>query len=678
MIAERFRTDLGTALPSARILTGEVDLATFSYDGALDRHRPDAVALVRTAAEAQAVVKACAAHKVPFVCRGAGTNLSGGVIPLRGGVILSTALMTRILSIDTARRVACVEPGLVNMDLQKALEPLGFFYAPDPASFKVCSIGGNVAENAGGPRCLKYGVTSNHVLAVEVVTPDGELRKFSAEEAGPDLCALMVGSEGTLGVVTKVWVRLTPIPESITTLLAAFDSVDAAIACVSRIMAAGILPRTLEAMDKITIDAVEDFLHCGYPRGAEAVLLIELDGAAARVAVEAKAVEGLCREGGTLEFRAAKDAAERDRLWEGRRGAYAAMARLAPNVLVEDGVVPRSMLPEAVRRAKEIAAREGVTVSMLFHAGDGNLHPNMIFDERDPDQTARVKRAGFEILQVCVELGGSLSGEHGIGADKRQAMAWLFSAETLELFRRVKAALDPDDLANPDKVIPLKGEGGEDRKFRRPERIFGEPARFLIEEVRRRVSAGESFTVTGAGTHIGAIGPRAPGGFVSTKPLDQVLDLDNGNYVVTAEAGVPVAALLKAAAAKGLRLPLPAWPGTLGGLLATRPWPGLRDHILGMRVLLGNGDVIELGGKTVKNVAGYDLQRLLLGSWGGYGIILDATLKAYSAPVELPQELPAPLPFKPSDWHRRLKKAFDPDGHLNPWLFTVSGVERFS
>ncbi|MBI4423933.1 MAG: FAD-binding protein, partial [Elusimicrobia bacterium] len=366
-------------LPGGAVLTSQAERLSYSYDGALDRARPDAVVLAREAEHVRRAVAWCAARGVPFVARGAGTNLSGGCIPLQGGLVVSLAPMNRVLSIEADAGVAVAEPGVVNAQLQKELGLVGRFYAPDPASMRVCTLGGNVAENAGGPRCLKYGVTSNHVLQLEAVMPDGSVERFSTDDGGPDLAGLLVGAEGTLGVVTRVWVRTLRAPESIVTILAGFPSIEAAIDCVSAIVAAGVVPRVLEAMDKMTVESVEAYCHAGYPT-SEAVLLIELDGPSAQAEAEAAAVERLCRERGAAELRRASAAAERDRLWEGRRGAYAAVARIAPNVLVEDGVVPRSRLPEAARRVRRIAAEADLVVPLLFHAGDGNLHPNIPYD----------------------------------------------------------------------------------------------------------------------------------------------------------------------------------------------------------------------------------------------------------------------------------------------------------
>ncbi len=658
-------SELQAQVAPGSLLCSPTELSVYSYDGAFDRARPDAVLIARSAADVRRAVAWCAANQVPFIARGAGTNLSGGCIPVKGGLVIALAQLNRILSLDAAGRVACVEPGVVNLDLQKEAEKVGLFYAPDPASFKVSTIGGNAAENAGGPRCLKYGVTTNHVLAAEVVTPDGALARFSLDDDGPELLSLLVGAEGTLGILVKLWVKLTPLPEDTRTILAGFASIDAAVACVSSIIAAGVVPRCLEAMDRPTVESVEVGRPLGYPKDP-AILLIELDGPRADCAREAAAVERLCRESGATSVRAATDPAERERLWEGRRGAYAALARLAPNVLVEDGVVPRDKLPDVVRRIQEISAKHRVKAYLLFHAGDGNIHPNIAYDERDAAETARVKAAGHEMLQACVELGGSLSGEHGIGLDKRDAMAWLFTDETLKLFHRVKDAVDPDHLANPDKLFPIPSSKPGPGFVRPPAGALSKSAAWLVAQVRS-APAGSSFRVRGASTRWK---DAAPAGAVEllTTGLDRVVDLDKRNYTLTVETGVSMDVLHRELEDQSVFVRLPKCGGTLGGLLATRPWAGLREDILGMRVLLSNGDVVELGGKVVKNVAGYDLSRLLLGSWGTYGVILEVTVKIHARPVEVPAALPESKPPKFSPWACAVRKAFDPDGRLNPWL----------
>ncbi len=651
--------ELGALVAPGAYLDDEASLAVYSYDGALDRARPEAVVLPRSAEEIQRVVAWCARNKVPFTARGAGTNLSGGCVPLKGGVVIALAAMNKILDVDSLNGFAVVEPGVVNLALQKELEKAGRFYAPDPASFKVSTLGGNAAENAGGPRCLKYGTTTNHVLAVEAAMPDGSLRKFSLDDAGPEIPSLLVGAEGTLGVITKLWVKTLPLPETILTLLAGFPSLDASIECVSGIIAAGVLPRVLEALDRTTVQSVETYAHAGYPT-TEAVLLIELDGGKDEVAAQAPLVEALCRKFGASEVRSATDQAQRDKLWEGRRGAYAAMARLAPNVMVEDGVVPRDKLPEIVRFIQETT--KGMTAGLLFHAGDGNIHPNIAYDERDAEQTERVKKAGHAILRKCVELGGSLSGEHGIGVDKREAMSWLFSKETLDLFRRIKLAFDPDGLANPDKLFPLS----DGQMIRAPRELSGQAAR-LQELLRRAIASRSEVVVAGTGSRSTK---KGNGVELLTTGLDRILDLDRKNFTLTVEAGKNPRMLCEELKKQGFFLRLPDGGGTLGGMLATKAWPGLREDLLGMRVLLGNGDVVDLGGKVVKNVAGYDVPRLMLGSWGAYGVILDVTLKLHSRSV-CDAKAQEPKPFSPDEWHRRLKQAFDPENVLNPWLIST-------
>lgn len=647
------------------LLTSEAELAVYSYDGVLTKVRPDAVLVARSAEDVRKAVAWCAKTKTPFVARGAGTNLSGGCVPLRGGLVISLARLNRILSLDLGKRVACVEPGVVNLELQKEAEKVGLFYAPDPASFKVSTVGGNAAENSGGPRCLKYGVTTNHVLAVEAVMPDGTVATFSQEQDGPELLSLLIGAEGTLGVITRIWCKLTPLPEEVRTLLAGFPSIDAAVEAVSALIASGVLPRCLEAMDAPTVASVQAQKDVGYPKDP-AVLLIELDGDAAKVRRDAELVERICKERGASAVRAAADAAERERLWEARRGAYAALSRLAPNVLVEDGVVPRDKLPAIVRRIQDIAAKHKVKAYLLFHAGDGNIHPNIAFDERDKEETARVQAAGHEMLQACVELGGSLSGEHGIGLDKRDAMAWLFTPETLNLFRRVKKTVDPDGISNPDKLFPLSGERPEKPGYvRPPSPPLGEHARSLQDKIRDSASVGCKLRVRGASTRR----PDAtPSGVVEllTTGMSRILDWDKSNYTLTVESGISLLALHTELNHAGFHLRLPKTGGTLGGLLATRPVPLVREDLLGMRLLLPSGDVVELGGKVVKNVAGYDLARLVLGSWGRLGVILDVTYKLYANPQDVPHSVPAVTPPSLSPWADKVRAAFDPDGRFIP------------
>ena len=461
-----FLEDLALALGEDFVVTEPERLATYDCDGLTGwRARPECVVLPGSAEEVQAVLRLCARDGVPFVARGAGTGLSGGALPVAEGIVVSVARMKRILAVDLESERVVVEPGVTNLDVTRAVAPHGYFYAPDPSSQQVCTIGGNVAENSGGAHCLKHGFTVNHVTGAKVALPDGELLELGGAaidgDDGPDLLGVVVGSEGTLGIAVEVTLRVVREPEAVVTQLAAFASVDAAGDAVSRIVAAGILPSAMEIMDRFTIQAAEEAYRPGYPDGAGSVLLVELDGVSVQVEEDTAAVDELCRAAGAFEIRTARDAAERALLWLGRKGAFAAMGRVSPDYYVQDGVVPRTKLPAVLRRIDELSEEHGLRVGNVFHAGDGNLHPLVLYDAAVEGQYERAKTLADEILAACVEAGGSLTGEHGIGVDKACAMPSMFSERDLEAFERVRRAFDPGGIANPGKVIPTPRLCGE-------------------------------------------------------------------------------------------------------------------------------------------------------------------------------------------------------------------------
>ncbi|MGI9591972.1 MAG: FAD-binding oxidoreductase [Myxococcota bacterium] len=435
--------------------------ALFAYecDGlTLHSGRPLAVVLPRSAEQVQQVVRACRAAGVSFVPRGAGTGLSGGATAREGSVVIECSRLDRILEIDAEDRVACVEPGVVNVELSQAVDHLGLFYAPDPSSQLVCTIGGNVGENAGGPHTLKYGTTTNHVLAVEMVLPDGELVVLGSPAGfapGYDLVGAAVGSEGTLGIVTKVWVRLTPIPERVETLLALFPDVVSACRAVGVVIGTGMVPAALEIVDQRTIEAVEASVYAaGLPTDVGAVLIVELDGPAVALPPQVERVREIALAEGAARVEVARDDAERQRFWRARKGAFGAMGRLAPDLYVHDAVVPRAKLPEVLERVCAICDEYGLKLANVFHAGDGNLHPNICFDRRDPDELARVQAAGAEILRTCVAAGGVITGEHGVGSEKQDFMGLVFGEADLEAMRHLRAAFDPELVCNPGKIFP--------------------------------------------------------------------------------------------------------------------------------------------------------------------------------------------------------------------------------
>jgi glycolate oxidase subunit GlcD len=457
------RSDLVAALRAivgdAHCLSRPEELLPYECDGlTLHGATPSAVVLPRDAAEVARTVRACRSHGVPFVPRGAGTGLSGGAVAMEGGVVIECSRLDRILEVNADDRYAVVQPGVLNAALSKAVARHGLFYAPDPSSQLACTIGGNVGENSGGPHTLKYGTTTNHVLALQLVLPDGEIVRLGSAtgwSCGPDLVGAVVGSEGTLGIVTEVTVRLTPLPEAVDTLLAIFPDVVSACRAVGRVIQSGLVPAALEIVDRRTIEAVEASVYAaGLPRDAGAVLLVELDGARPAVDRQVARIRDLAAAEGASRVDLARDAGERERFWRARKGAFGAMGRLAPDLYVHDAVVPRAKLPEVLAAVCAIADRHGLRLSNVFHAGDGNLHPNISFDRRDADELARVLAAGREILETCVAAGGAISGEHGIGVEKRAYMKLVYSDDDLEAMCRLRGAFDPDGVCNPGKVFP--------------------------------------------------------------------------------------------------------------------------------------------------------------------------------------------------------------------------------
>jgi len=458
MMTLAFLAALRAALPTQALLIETEALRPYECDGlSAYRQVPLAVCLPETLEQAQSVLRVCGEHQVPVVARGAGTGLSGGALPLADGVVLSLARFNRILEIDPDNRLARVQPGVRNLAISEAVAALGLYYAPDPSSQIACSIGGNVAENSGGVHCLKYGLTVHNVLALKVLTMDGELLEIGAaslDSPGYDLLALMTGSEGLLGVVVEVTVKLLVKPERAQVVLAAFASVETAGAAVAAIIAAGILPAGLEMMDNLSIRAAEDFVHAGYPVDAAAILLCELDGANAEVSEQIMAVREVLFAAGATEARTAQDEAQRLKFWAGRKGAFPAVGRISPDYYCMDGTIPRRHLARVLKRIGELSEQYGLRVANVFHAGDGNLHPLILFDANQPGEMKKAEDFGTDILKLCVEVGGTVTGEHGIGVEKLDAACSQFTAEELAQFHAIKAAFDPAGLLNPGKAVP--------------------------------------------------------------------------------------------------------------------------------------------------------------------------------------------------------------------------------
>ena len=453
--------ELESVVGSHYVLQSESDLLVYEYDGSADKGVPVLVILPENEQQLSQIVIVANSHNIPVIARGAGTGLSGGAVADEGGIVIGMSRLKKIIEVDVDNRYAVVEPGVVNLDLSTHVAPLGLYYAPDPSSQRACTIGGNVAENSGGPHCLAYGVTTNHVLGMEVVLADGSIVWFGGSERefhGYDLRGITIGSEGTLGIVTKVAVRLLRLPEHVKTMLVVFDSIEDASGAVSGVIAAGIVPAALEMMDHFCIQAAEEAVGAGYPKGAGAVLLVELDGLTESVEEESEEIAAICHEFGPMEIRTATDALEREKLWAGRKGVLGALGRLAPNYYLVDGTIPRTKLVEVIQEINNISERTGYPIANLLHAGDGNLHPSILFDERKPGDTENILKIGAEILKVCVDAGGVLSGEHGIGLEKQEQMPLMFTDEDMAAMTMLKLAFGADDRFNPGKVFP-KGSG---------------------------------------------------------------------------------------------------------------------------------------------------------------------------------------------------------------------------
>jgi glycolate oxidase subunit GlcD len=653
MIAESFIRRMEAIVGKKYVRHSNADIELYSYDASLVSGKPGLVVFPSSTEEVSQVMRAAHAEKIPAVARGFATNLSGGVITRDGGLVVSLSRFNKILSINPESRYAVVQTGVTNLEVQEAVAPLGMFFPPDPASQKVATIGGTVGENSGGPRCLKYGVTSNHILGMKMVMADGEIVDIagpSFDPPGYDLRGLVVGSEGCLGMVTEITVKVTPKTESVITMLAIYDAVPHAANSVSAIVRAGILPLTLEMMDNTIILAVEKGGPCGYPQDAAAVLIIEVEGMVAGLKEQADKIVEICMATQCREVRVAKNQAERDLLWKGRRGAFGAICNLSPNYLVNDGCVLRSRLPEALERVVAISKKYGCPVGNVFHAGDGNLHPLLMFDSRNAKELEQVHKAGVEIMELCAELGGTISGEHGVGHEKQDAMHFVFSGNDLNTQQAVKLALDPSNVLNPNKIIPLPPPGKDKLPLTGPtilKRLGGATASGVaeaMEQIKAAKSAKKALRVVGGGTFNG-VGNRlaAKVELLDTSKMTEVIEYDSDNQFITVGAGMTFAAMQEHLASNNQWLPVrppyftaESTVGSMVALAAVGPerqaYGAPRDLLLGLQYIDSSGNMVSTGGKVMKNVAGYDMTRLLTGSLGTLGCITEATWKVSTKP----------------------------------------------
>ena len=673
-LTDKLINNLGAIVGRENVLAKPDELLVYECDGLPQhKHRPRAVVFPSSTEETSAIMRELARVQVPFTPRGAGTGLSGGALALNSGVVIEFARMRKILRVDVENRLAVVQPGVVNLHVSHAVAPYGLYYVPDPSSQPSCTIGGNIAESAGGIHCLKYGTTTDHVIGCRVVLAGGEVVDLGLESTRYDLLGIFTGSEGTFGITTEATLKLSQVPPAVRTLLAEFAEVDDASHAVSAIIAAGVMPAALEMMDHEIIRAVEaSVFAAGLPPDAGAALLIELDGIEAGLDDEARKVTSICMEYGARNCRLAHDETERKKLWAARKGAFGAIGRISPDSMIQDAVVPRSRLPEVLHAAYEIAARNQLRIANVFHAGDGNLHPLICFDSRFEEEVRRVKEAGRELMEVCVGVGGTITGEHGVGLDKRELLPLVFSEADMNAMLSVRAAFDPLNLCNPGKIIPMLRGCGEARAIAadntentdmishqwsnslQPQRTDRAVQRSVssvssvapestaeLTEIMREASA-KRWTVTASGGK-SLLGQPTSDLIVDTSRFNKIIEHEPADLVASAQAGVTLTNFNEHLATNGQWLPLdPPNDGraTLGGIVATgldgpqqfgygRP----RGSVIGMTVVLANGSAIKAGGRVVKNVAGYDLCKLFTGSYGTLGIITELIFKLRPRPA---------------------------------------------
>ena len=653
MITESFVKKMEDIVGKNFVRRSGADMELYSYDASLVTGMPGLVVFPATTEEVSQIMKEAHQAGIPSVGRGFATNLSGGTIIVHEGLVIVLSRFNEILEIHPESKYAVVQTGVTNLELQEAVAPLGYFYAPDPASQKVATVGGNVGENSGGPRCLKYGVTSNHILGMKMVMADGEIVDVagpSLDPPGYDLRGLVVGSEGCLGVATEITVRITPKTESVITMLAIYDDISHAARTVAEIMQAGIVPLTLEMMDNTIIQAVEKGAPCGYPTDAAAVLIIEVEGISTGLQEQADKVNEICMATKCREVRVAKNQAARDLLWKGRRGAFGAICNLSPNYLVNDGCVLRTDLPEVLKKVKETSDKYGCPVGNVFHAGDGNLHPLLMFDSRNEKEVEQVHKAGWDIMKICAEFGGTISGEHGIGHEKRDAMHMVFSGNDLNTQNSVKLALDPANVLNPTKIIPVPPEGAERLPDSRPtvlKRLGGAEAAGVAEAmaaIRQALDENKAIRVAGNKTFNGLGNvPSQDTVVVDSLKMTDFIEYDQDNQFITVGAGVSLSAMQEELGKKNQWLPVrppfftpDSTTGSIASMAAVGPerlaYGAPRDMLLGLQYIDSKGDMVSTGGKVVKNVAGYDMTRLLTGSLGTLGLITETTWKISTRP----------------------------------------------
>ncbi|WP_149496101.1 FAD-binding oxidoreductase [Roseiconus lacunae] len=649
---------LAEVLPPGRVSDDPSFRAAFESDGLTAfRKRPLGVVIPESQDEVIHAVRWCDRHRVPFVARGSGTSLSGGSMPVDDGIVISLNKLRRIFKVDPDNRIAVVEPGVINLHVSNAAAPHGLYYAPDPSSQKICTLGGNIAFNSGGAHCLKYGMTSNHVIGMKVVTANGEVAHFggeSVESIGADMTGLFCGSEGLFGIALEITLRLLPRPECFHTVLIGYRSLRDAGDAVSAVIDAGLLPGAMEIMESLAIEAAEAATACGYPRGAAAVLIVELEGPRERIELEKQQLHEVIARTNAFETVVAANSAQRDAIWGGRKSAFSAVGKLSPDFLVQDGVVPRKRLGEALEKIQQFSEASGLRCANVFHAGDGNLHPLILFDDSIEGQLEQAEALAGQILSLCVEMGGSITGEHGVGIEKREFLSQMYDPPSMAVMHRVRHAFDPHHVANPGKMFPHGDDGREEITKPKTKATSSatcppdlrEPIEVdSPEQLRQAIADLDQVLVVGNQTK-SPLSQFVNVPLLTTRTISGMTEYEPSEFTFSALAGTPVKQIVRELAKQRQYLPfdplLVESGATIGGTVAAglsgpgrHRYGGLRDFVLGATFVDGDATVIKSGGRVVKNAAGFDLPKLFVGSCGRLAAMTELTFKVFPKPVEL-------------------------------------------
>lgn len=666
------RPQLEAILGKENVRTDEAALASHSYDSGLSMAQPEAVVFISRTSQVAPVIRILAAAEIPFIPYMSGTNLTGGTIPLRGGVALNMSRLDKIIYINPERQEVLVEAGVINDNLQKALKPFGLFFAVNPASSSVCTIGGNIAENSSGTNWLAYGSACDSLLKLETVTPDGETHIWQADGAGPDLMDIVPGSEGTLCVITRAWLKVHRIPTHTMTMAVAFPTLDNALNAAENLLDANLPLSSLEILDKTALDASLKKRTFIFPHTMRSLIIADINATTTEeLAEQASKVEQICLDNSSLAKETATEEKDRERLWDIRRKAFPSLAKIAPDIVLEESCVPREKLSIAVRKTREILRTYRLTAGIIISPGSGSIQPHIVFDRRISQDLRRVKTARGNLIKECLALGGSVAGDYGIGVDKRLLLNWLYSPDELDFLSKIKHSFDPKKLANPDKILPVNED---DAMFQDAEKNKSRPeldahVHTILATLRSRADSRTASVILGSGTQLKVPPETEKLKMLDTRFLSMPPEINKANMTVRAGAGVNINDLRKILNDEGLDLQMPETEGTLGGIIASGRVPEIAKILLGMEIATAEGIYLNFTQQTLKAAKAYDICSLFCGSRGAYGVILSAVMQICHTCDRRDFTPTMPVPFAPEKIHRVFKKAVDPENFLNPWLY---------